>query len=190
MQIGSDKDEDAGRGVTEPAESRWFAVNTLPNSEQRAKVNLERQGWRCFYPQVSRTTKSGRRMYTRLRALFPGYVFVRLNLAESGWRSVDGTFGVRAIVKSGDLPAPLPQGVVEAIIQISDEDGKVSFASSLKPGQDVRFETGPFAGLIGKLEHLDGAGRVTVLLDVLGRATPIRGHVAEVAPSPATQPDQ
>lgn len=183
MQVGLDRDGDAGRGVTDPTGRRWFAVNTQPNSELRAQVNLERQGWRCFCPQVSRTTKSGRRMTTRLRALFPGYIFVNLNLSQSRWRSVDGTFGVRAIVKAGDLPAPLPVGVVETLIAMSDETGRVSFASRLSPGEDVRFQSGPFAGLIGTLEQLDAAGRVTVLLDLLGRATPIKGHASELAPS-------
>ena len=182
MDVGSDRDEGKVHEGVEPARLRWFAVNTQPNSEQRAKLNLERQGWRCFCPQVSRTTKSGRRLTTQLRALFPGYIFLTMNPAQSRWRSVDGTFGVRAIIKSGDLPAPLPVGVVETLIAMTDGAGKVSFASSLNPGQDVRFLSGPLAGLIGRLEHLDAAGRVTVLLDLLGRATPIRGHASELAP--------
>ena len=155
MDVGSDRDEGKIHEGVEPARLRWFAVNTQPNSEQRAQVNLERQG----------------------------YIFVTMNPAQSRWRSVDGTFGVRAIVKSGDLPAPLPVGVVETLIAMADGAGKVSFASSLNPGQDVRFLSGPLAGLIGRLEHLDAAGRVTVLLDLLGRATPIRGHASELAPS-------
>ena len=182
MQVGPDRDGDAGRGVKEPAGLRWFAVNTRPSSEERALINLERQGWYSFCPRFSRTTKSGRRMTTHLRPLFPGYVFVNMNTSRSRWRSIDGTFGVRTIVKVGDLPAPLPVGVLEALIAMTDEAGKVSFASSLNPGQDVRFQSGPFAGLIGTLEHLDASGRVTVLLDLLGRATPIRGHASELTP--------
>ncbi|MCX7349912.1 MAG: transcriptional activator RfaH [Alphaproteobacteria bacterium] len=162
---------------------RWFAVNTLTNSEPRAQINLERQGWKCFCPQISKTTRSGRRTKTQLRPLFPGYVFVLMSPSQSPWRAVDGTFGVRAIVKAGELPAPLPCGVVETLIAMRDCDGKISFASILQPGDDVRFQAGPLAGLIGKLEHLDAAGRVTVLLDLLGRSTPIRGHISEVAPS-------
>jgi transcriptional antiterminator RfaH len=182
VQVGSDRYGGAYGGETGTAGLKWYAVNTLPNSEQRARVNLERQGWHCFCPWVSKTTKSGRRMTTSLRALFPGYIFVTMNPAQSRWRSVDGTYGVRAIVKAGDLPAPLPAGVVETLIAMTDEAGKVSFASSLNPGQDVHFLSGPLAGLIGRLEHLDAAGRVTVLLDLLGRATPIKGHASELAP--------
>ena len=163
---------------------RWYAVSTQPNSEQRAQLNLERQGWRCFCPQISRTTRSGRRMVTRLRPLFPGYLFIYLDPTASRWRAVASSFGVRGIVKSGDLPAPLPPGVVETLIGMADAAGQVTFASALAEGENVQFVAGPFVGLIGKLQHLDAAGRVTVLLDLLGRDTPIRGYATEVAPTP------
>lgn len=164
-------------------EARWFAVNTLPGNEERARVNLERQGWPCFCPRVSKTTRSGRRLMTRLRPLFPGYLFVSLDPQQSRWRAVDSTFGVRSIVKSGDAPAPLPVGCIEALQQIADAQGKVSFATSLRRGEDVTFLSGPFAGFIGRLEHLDASGRVTVLLELLGRTTPIHGQATDVRPA-------
>lgn len=119
-------------------------------------------------------------MLTRRQPLFPGYVFVGLNPLRSRWRAVDSTFGVRSIVKCGDLPVPLPVGCIEALIRLSGEDGLVTFAASLTAGDAVRFLSGPFTGLIGRLEQLDGAGRVTILLDLLGRATPIRGYASDV----------
>ena len=160
--------------------NRWFAVNTLPGNEDRARINLDRQGWPCFCPQVSKTTRSGRRLMTRLRPLFPGYIFISLDPRHARWRSVDSTFGVRAIVKSGDTPAPLPVGWIEALQEITGSDGRVNFAPTLRPGENVTFMSGPFAGLIGRLEHLDAAGRVTVLLDLLGRTTPIKAQASEL----------
>lgn len=162
---------------------RWFVVNTQPSSERRAILNIERQGWMPFCPMISKTTRSGRRLLTQDRPLFPGYLFVRLDPQNSRWRSVDGTFGVRAIVKNGDQPAALPHGYVETLIAMSDAHGRVTFASALTPGEDVKFLAGPFAGLIGRLEHLDAYGRITVLLDLLGRATPIRAQASEVLPA-------
>ncbi|WP_421693815.1 transcription termination/antitermination protein NusG [Aestuariivirga sp.] len=165
--------------------ARWFAVNTLPSAEKRAHVNLVRQGWHCFCPLVSRTIRSGRHLLTQPRPLFPSYLFLRLDPQQCRWRSVDGTYGVRAIVKSGDLPAPLPAGCIETLIKMSDDDGKVTFASSLVAGENVRFLAGPFAGFIGQLEHLDPYGRITVLLELLGRATRISAAASEVLPADA-----
>lgn len=162
---------------------RWYAVNTHPNSETRAVTNLERQGWHCFCPNIARSSRYGRRVTTRMKPLFPGYVFIHLDTATSRWRAIDSSSGVRGIVKVGEQPAPLPEGIVEALIAMTDSGGKVTFASTLEEGDSVRFVAGPLTGMIGRLEQLDASGRVTVLMQLLGRDTPIRGYASEVAPS-------
>lgn len=170
---------------------RWYAVHTQPSAEPRAQRNLERQGWRCYCPRLARTVRSGRRMMTRLQPLFPGYVFIECDPDASRWQSVDSTFGVKGIVKTGDRPAPLPKGVVETLIAMADSAGTTNFASKLSEGENVQFVAGPLTGLIGKLAHLDPTGRITVLLQLLGSETPIRGYASEVVPTSGrlTQPE-
>lgn len=162
---------------------RWYAVNTLPAAELRACANLARQGWQHFCPRVARTIRSGRRVKTELRPLFPGYVFVALDPLRDAWRSVDGTFGVRHIIRSGDRPSPLPEGVVEALQAMSAGLGRVDFSCRLAVGQRVRFLAGPFADMIGALEQMDGSGRVQVLLTLFGRETQVRARAADIVPS-------
>lgn len=161
---------------------RWFAVNTHPAAERKACRQLENQGWQSFFPRIARTIRSGRRTRTEERPLFPGYVFVLLDMARDPWRSVDSTLGVRSLVKTGDVPAPLPEGVVEALQGMTQENGLVAFSSRLRPGDQVRFMTGPFADMVGALDRLDGNGRVLVLLDLLGRSTSVTTHAAELQP--------
>lgn len=190
MSGGVRDEERRGAGLhvppVAPAEvARWFAVNTHPNSERRAQTNLERQGWPCFCPVIEKTTRSGRRLLTQARPLFPGYLFISLDPLHARWRAVDSSFGVRALIKNGEAPAALPVGCVETLIAMADAEGRVTFASALSPGDNVTFMAGPFAGLIGRLEHLDPQGRVTVLLDLLGRATTIRGRASDLRPCDA-----
>lgn len=166
-----------------PGGVRWYVVNTHANSEKRAIANLERQGWPCFCPLVSRTSRRGERLLTQLRPLFPGYVFVSLDPGRSRWRSVDSSFGVRSIVKHGDLPAALPEGCVDALMNMSDGDGVFSFASRFRPGDRVQFLSGPFSDFVGSLETLDPQGRIVVLLDLLGRQSRVRAAVTEIAPA-------
>ena len=161
---------------------RWFAVNTQPSAEVKTCSNLERQGWQTYFPRISRTVRSGRRSQTVLRPLFAGYVFVALDLRRDAWRSVDGTFGARGLVKSGDVPSPSPVGLVESLMELSDEHGRLTFSHHLKPGSQVRFLTGPFAELTGSLERLDSRGRVMVLLTLLGRQTEVRASASELMP--------
>ena len=50
-------------------------------------------------------------------------------------------------------------------------------------GDRVRVLSGPFADLVGELTRIDGAGRVTVLLQLLGGEVPV--SIARAALLPA-----
>lgn len=167
---------------------RWFAVNTLPGNEKRARVNLERQGWSCYLPHLLRTCRNGRHLLTQLRPLFPSYLFVALDPSRTGWKSIDSSYGVRHIVKQSGVPAPLPRGCVEAMQSMTDEAGVFSFATRLAAGDAVQFTAGPFAGLIGTLEQVDAHGRITILLNLFGRTSVVRSTASEVAPALITNP--
>jgi transcriptional antiterminator RfaH len=55
--------------------------------------------------------------------------------------------------------------------------------SNLVQGQSVRILSGPFADSIGELERLDDAGRVRVLLEMMGTAVPIILDRAALSPA-------
>lgn len=145
-------------------------------------MHLQNQGWRTFFPKIAKTLRANRRLRTVLRPHFPGYVFVNLDIGRDPWRSVESTYGVRGLVKFGGMPAPVPGGVIETLQSMSLDDGQIVFTSNLRPGDRVKFLTGPFAEMIGALERLDEKGRVFVLLDLLGRATQVSGRAADLQP--------
>lgn len=163
--------------------ANWFAVNTNPSAEARACLNLERQGWRTFCPKVSRTIRSGRRVKTEPRPLFPGYVFVALDLRKDAWRSVNGTFGVRTIVECGGRPSAVPEPLLNALMDMIGAGDCIDFTSLCAVGDQVRFLAGPFAHLIGSLEHLDGNGRVRVLVSLFGRETEVHARASDLIPA-------
>jgi transcription elongation factor/antiterminator RfaH len=163
---------------------RWYAVNTHPASEQKASKHLENQGWRTFFPKIAKTIRSGRRIRSELRPHFPGYLFVQLDLGSDPWRSVDSTIGVRSLVKAGDRPVAVPDGVVEVLQDMALDSGQIVFTSTLRPGGKVKFLSGPFAEMIGSLERLDGKGRVQVLLSLLGRQTQVAARAMDLRPVP------
>jgi len=151
---------------------RWYAVQCLSNSEFLAAAQLANQGFAVFLPCLVRTRRHARKFDTVRRPLFPGYLFVRLDSSRDRWRAINGTLGVARLVGSADAPTPLPAGVVEAICDGCDDNGVMAASSDeLSPGEEVRVTAGPFAEFVGKLESLDGAGRVRVLLEILGRRT-------------------
>ena len=99
--------------------------------------------------------------------VFPRYLFVILDLDRDRWRSINGTFGVTSLVMAQDCPLPLPKGLVEYLIQSTDENGLFREESNLQPGQLVRVRTGPFAEAFGVLSRLNGSARVDVLIQFM-----------------------
>jgi transcription antitermination factor NusG len=162
---------------------RWFAANTLPRRELGAKLQLERQGFRAFAPYILRTVRHARKLRTVRTPVFPGYIFVILNLQRHRWRSVNGTFGVARLVMGGDQPQPVPRGVVEDLLAMTDDAFLLVGGHDLKTGQAIRVVAGPFASVLGRLDRLDDNGRIRVLLNIMGGQVPAlldRGSVEAV----------
>ena len=166
-----------------PRSLQWFVVNIRPNCERKAVLNLERQGFETFLPVQIKTVRHARQYRTVCRPLFPGYLFVALDLTRHQWRSVNGTHGVVTLIMNGGEPSRVPEGVVESLIEISSDKGVVRFDRDLVPGQKVKILTGPFADFIGTLERLDDQGRVKVLLDMMGGQVPVRSRASELMPA-------
>lgn len=147
---------------------RWFAARTHPYRENCAQFNINRLGFRTFFPRVRRTVRHARKLRNILAPLFPGYVFVILDLSRDRWRSVNGATGVASLIMGVDKPIPVPRGVIEALIATRENSGTVRLDRDLEIGQKVRILSGPFAHALCRLEHLDDRGRVCVLLEIMG----------------------
>jgi len=133
-----------------------------------AVTHLGRQGFRSFLPRYTKTVRHARKYRTLQAPLFPRYLFVVLNLERDRWRSVNGTTGIASLFMAHDRPVPVPDGLVETLIEAAESSGKLRFAEALVPGQKIRLVAGPFAQAVGLLDRLDDAGRVEVLLEIMG----------------------
>lgn len=157
----------------QPDNARWYVVQTKPFAENRAIIHLERQGHWLFCPRYRKTIRHARKKKNLFAPLFPNYLFVQMDLARDHWRSVNGTRGVARLLTQGDNPQPVPHGIVESLQAQSDGDGVIDWRPSLHIGQTIQIMEGPFTDFVGRLERLDNAGRVRVLLDILGRPVPV-----------------
>jgi transcription antitermination factor NusG len=161
---------------------RWFVARALPHRESSAQLNLYRQGFRSFVPRVHRTVRHARTLRSVEAPLFPGYLFVVLNLGRDRWRAVNGTIGIAELIMGSEQPSPVPAGVVEALITTSDRSGFVCLDPCLEVGQKIRILAGPFADALGQLDQLDDRGRVRVLLDIMGGKVAVSLHRSSLAP--------
>jgi transcription antitermination factor NusG len=163
---------------------RWFVARVLPHQENRAQFNLHRLGFRSFVPRLRRTVRHARRLRDTLQPLFPGYVFIIIDLSKHRWRSVNGTFGIASLIMGSEQPKPVPAGVIEGLVVASCESsGAVRLDDSLEIGQKVRILSGPFAETLCRLAHLDDRGRVRVLLELMGMEVAAQLDRSAIAPA-------
>lgn len=161
---------------------RWYVVNTQPNQERRAEENLRRQGFEPWGPHLRTMRRHARRSEAVLVPMFPGYLFVRLDVEADRWRSVNGTFGVIRILCNGDAPIPVPDGLVEGLMARRDEAGVIVLPPrSFAEGEAVRVAAGPFADLEGLFQSMSGRDRVVLLFNLLGRKVRASVPLGELA---------
>src|SRR5665213_3569762 len=81
-QTGLGLKHDCGSSAADPSGTRWYVVQTQPRREARAIANLQRQNYRVFCPCIRKTVRHARKMSGVLAALFPKYLFVRLDVSR------------------------------------------------------------------------------------------------------------
>jgi transcriptional antiterminator RfaH len=149
----------------------WFLAQLKPNSASIANKNLGRQGFRTFLPMEEETCQRNGKFVTTNKPLFPGYIFVALNVAKGLWRTVNSTYGITRLVSFGKEPAAVPLDLVSQLMLRCDADGKVLPPKMLKPGDQVALNTGPFANFVAEVEKIAPDRRVWVLMDIMGGQT-------------------
>lgn len=159
----------------------WFVVQTQSRAEAKAKRHLNNQGFSVYLPVYRRRVRHSRKNEIVLRPLFPGYLFVQLDLDAQRWRSINGTVGVLRLLTDGDVPQQLSKRVIDEIRAREDGAGAVKLLPPLlKPGQAVRLVEGPFTDVSGLFEEMRDANRVILLLSLLGRQVRVTVPAAEV----------
>ncbi len=149
----------------------WFLAQLKPNCGRIAECNLHRQGFRTFFPMEDSTKRVRGKFISAPRPLFPGYIFVAFNPSAGLWRTIRSTNGITRLVSFGTEPAPVPLDIVSQLMLRCDASGKLLPPKLLKPGDEVRLTSGPFADFVGTIEAIAPEQRVWVLMEIMGGQT-------------------
>ena len=152
-------------------ETHWYVVCTKSNQERQASLNIGRLGVGYFLPLLQEQKIIRRKIRTVVTPLFPGYLFVRINLSEH-YRMVIYARGVQKMVEFGSGPVEVDPSVIDVIrgrmtdsnIYVLDKSKELKLSS----GQSVQIKDGPLAGLEAVfIRELPGRQRAMVLLQAL-----------------------
>ena len=101
--------------------SKWLLVYTKAQEEQRAKKNLENQGFEIFLPVIA-FIKSNQSKAITHKVMFPRYLFVKINTELDKWTRIKSTRGVSHLVVFGQRFAEIPNQVIAYLKSRADKN--------------------------------------------------------------------
>jgi len=165
-------------------------VHTLSGQENKVKTYIEKFKkpeelddflFEVLLPTEVVSEVKGGKKSTKVRKLYPGYVFLHGRLyGEDGklinkpWYFVKEASGVIGFV-GGDRPSALRQADVDEIYaRIEAASGKEVPKVQYNVGEEVKITDGAFASLTGRIDEVDPErGKLRVSVSIFGRFTPV-----------------
>jgi transcription antitermination factor NusG len=146
----------------------WYIFQSKARKEDLLCEQLRLRDVEIFFPTLRVQPVNPRAR--KIKPYFPGYVFGRIDLAESGRSILEWIPGAVGIVSFGGDPAPVPDELVATLRQylarINESNSKGS--EKYQAGDLVIIRGGPFAGYEAIFDvNLPGRDRVEVLLKLL-----------------------
>ena len=170
--------------------AQWFALHTLSGQENKVKLYIERfkkaeelddQIFEVLLPTETVSEVKAGKKSTKVRKLYPGYVFVQMylygedqKLINKPWYFVKEVAGVIGFV-GGEHPAAIRQTDIDEIrARIEAASGKEVPKVQYGVGEEVKINDGPFANLNGRIDEVDpDRGKLRVSVSIFGRFTPV-----------------
>lgn len=163
----------------------WYVVHAysgMEKSVQRALTErIERAGMQGKFGQILVPSeevievKNGQKAVTE-RRLFPGYVFVEMEMTDDTWHLVKNTSKVTGFVGGkSNKPTPIESHEVAKIMQQVQEGVEKPRPKVLyEVGEVIRIKDGPFTDFNGNVEEVNyEKSKVRVTVTIFGRATPV-----------------
>jgi transcriptional antiterminator NusG len=171
---------------------RWYVVHAysgMEKSVQRALIErIERAGMQSKFGQILVPSeevvevKSGHKTVTE-RRLFPGYVFVEMEMTDDTWHLVKNTNKVTGFIGGkSNKPTPIaPHELAKIMQQVQDGIEKPRPKILYEIGEIVRIKDGPFTDFNGNVEEVNyEKSKVRVTVTIFGRATPVELDFSQV----------
>ena len=152
----------------------WFVLQFKSNAHHQAAKNLNRQGFETFLPLHDTTSRKLSRFVNTSKPLFPGYMFIKFDKAESKWHKINNTYGVSRLVTFNSNLKSIPTTFVYSLMKRYDLSGKLIPVEKLNKGDQVTVLTGPFANFIATVEEYEADHRIWILMDLMGRKAKIQ----------------
>jgi transcription termination/antitermination protein NusG len=170
---------------------QFFVLRVASNKEDRVREALVRkvkiEGLEAVVGRILvptervRSIKDGKRRDTD-RKLYPGYVFIELELDQNGtipekvWFMIKETEGVGDFIGSNGKPTPMSPRDQAKMLEEAEkaESDEVSLKTEYKKGDKIKVTNGAFQNFEGEVEEIiPDKGMVRIITTIFGRPTPL-----------------
>jgi transcription antitermination factor NusG len=160
-------------------ESHWYAAYTSANHEKSVAKQMEARALECFLPLYGKMSRWKDRRVKLQRPLFPGYVFVHIELQER--LRVLQIPGVVRLVGFNGVPTPLRDQEIDVMRSALTAGVYAEPCPFLQVGRRVRLRSGPLQGLEGILLKKKGGCRFVLSLELIQRSVSVEVDAADVS---------
>ena len=169
----------------------WYVLRVASNKEEQVRdalarkvkiEGLEEKIGRILVPTERRPSPRGKGKEKFVeRKMYPGYVFIEMELEEDGsigekaWFLIRETTGVGDFIGSGGKPTAMGQDDVnKMLLQIEKAEKGAPVSVEFAKGDSVKIKEGAFENFEGIVDEvLPDKGQVRVMVTIFGRATPV-----------------
>jgi transcriptional antiterminator NusG len=176
--------------VRERAAMQFFVLRVASNKEDQVREKLlrkvkieglEEKVGRILVPtERVRSMKAGVRKESD-RKLYPGYVFIELDLDRNGmipedvWFMIKETEGVGDFIGSNGKPTAMsPKDQAKMVEEAERPDDAPSLKTEYKKGDKIKVTNGAFINFEGNVDEIiPDKGMVRIITTIFGRPTPL-----------------
>ena len=163
---------------------RWYAVYTRGRHEKKVAAQLAEKGIDHYLPLWHRRRRWSDRTVTVAFPLFPGYLFVHLNLmdAETYLRVLKTRGVVRFVRFNGHGPEPVPDEEVESVRRVCESGLPYDPYPYLSEGRWVEVRRGILKGIRGYIVRRDDNTRLVLTVELIRQALSVVVPIEDVEP--------
>lgn len=177
------------------ADKKWYVIHTYSGYENKVMATLERKVKsmgletvinRILVPVEDEIDVKDGKKRTIKRKIYPGYVFVEMEVNDRSWYVVRNIPGVTGFVGSVTKPIPLEPEEAKRILKsqgIDDSEPK-KINIHVEVGEQVRITAGPFKDYVATVTEInEEKGTLKGLIDMFGRDTSVEVDYSQIEKS-------
>jgi transcription antitermination factor NusG len=149
----------------------WYVLYTYPRHEKAVLEQLESRSIEAFLPTFVFKNRWKDRFARVETPLFPGYVFIRINLSDRN--SAFAIPGVIRMLSSNGTPAPVDDSEIEAVKLCLEGGIALEPYPFIEVGDRVRVRTGLLEGLEGFVSRCKNERRFIVPISLINQSVSV-----------------